>query len=368
MVQNVAGARLLVLDGLRGWGAVFVVLFHVFCDALPVSSESSIMLRRLLPFSGLYAVMIFFMVSGIALSTRYLVDGNNRELFKSATGRYFRLATPILILCLGVHFAIARGLLAEPNERLPIFAGALNFDSTVANVLQFSLFDVFFRYSYSQTYAGPLWTMSVEFIGSFVLFAVLLISVRIRQPFWALVISSLALVILATTDSSRLYSLFLFGAALAAAIHRGWLEMVSEKVAAGLLVAGLGAPLLLPLAYDIWNVLATVVLTTGCICFSPARTLLESRLSRALGRISFALYLVHGPILVFVGDPLTQRFGTSRTALVAVDLAVIAISFLAALPMMKVTDYSILISRAAGRYADGFVAVLLSAYSKGVAR
>lgn len=60
--------RLPVLDGLRGWGAIFVLLFHVFSEGLPVTAESGAFLRLLLPFSGLYAVLVFLVVSGISLS------------------------------------------------------------------------------------------------------------------------------------------------------------------------------------------------------------------------------------------------------------------------------------------------------------
>ena len=41
--------RIRALDGLRGWGAVFVVLYHVFVEGLPVSAGSAGLLKRLIP-------------------------------------------------------------------------------------------------------------------------------------------------------------------------------------------------------------------------------------------------------------------------------------------------------------------------------
>lgn len=54
---------------------------------------------------------------------------------------------------------------------------------------------------------------------------------------------------------------------------------------------------------------ATVALTFGCIGIKPANRFLSCHFSRLLGRISFPVYLVHGPILVLIGEPLIRNFG-----------------------------------------------------------
>jgi peptidoglycan/LPS O-acetylase OafA/YrhL len=89
--------RLPVLDGLRGWGAIFVLLFHVFCEGLPVTAESGAFLRLLLPFSGLYAaVLVFFVVSGISLSYGYFKERQVEKLIAAAGSRYFRLGRELI--------------------------------------------------------------------------------------------------------------------------------------------------------------------------------------------------------------------------------------------------------------------------------
>jgi uncharacterized membrane protein len=83
--------RLKFLDGLRGWGAVFVLLYHVCSEGLPIDPVFGDRLKYFIPFSGTLAVLIFFVVSGFSLSVRYLSDGDIRSWSKIAAGRYLRL-------------------------------------------------------------------------------------------------------------------------------------------------------------------------------------------------------------------------------------------------------------------------------------
>src|SRR6202022_3314040 len=60
--------RLRFLDGLRGWGAVVVLLFHVFSEGLPIDATIGDRLKYFIPFNGMMAVFVFFVVSGFSLS------------------------------------------------------------------------------------------------------------------------------------------------------------------------------------------------------------------------------------------------------------------------------------------------------------
>src|SRR6266508_664015 len=167
-------ARFGFLDGLRGWGAVFVLLFHVLCDGLPPYPPIAEMLSLFVPFNGRFAVYVFFIVSVFSLTIDYLIRGNPVSLAKMAVGRYLRLAVPVFFACLVVHLAMLAGLIAAPSERLPIFQQMIRFEPTAAHLFRFSLFDVFFNYRYADTYIGPLWTMSYELVGSFIVMATVL--------------------------------------------------------------------------------------------------------------------------------------------------------------------------------------------------
>jgi peptidoglycan/LPS O-acetylase OafA/YrhL len=101
--------RLKFLDGLRGWAAIFVLLYHVFCDAIPFDADIGSNLKFFLPFSGAMAIFIFFLVSGFSLSIKYLARGDLQLWARTTARRYFRLAIPIFFACLAVHVAMLSG-------------------------------------------------------------------------------------------------------------------------------------------------------------------------------------------------------------------------------------------------------------------
>jgi peptidoglycan/LPS O-acetylase OafA/YrhL len=344
------GERLPSLDGLRGWGAIFVVLFHVFCQGFPLTPESGSLLPRLLPFSGLYAVLVFFVVSGISLSYGYFRSRQVEVLIAAAGARYLRLAIPIFVVAFAVHLTMISGLSGSSTEKIPPFSNALNFQSTTENVIRFSFLDVFVNYDSKRTYAGPMWTMSIELIGSFILFAVLLIASRSAYYLQIILIGALAMM-LSSNEVHRFYSLFLFGAVIAALIQKGYINRVSPSMFAALLTTGMLAPIFLPPGYDAWNMVATIALTLGCIGVKPVNRFLSSDLSILLGKISFPLYLVHGPVLVLVGEPLVRHVGQTVQARFAIDIGICVLSLLAALPMMSVNKLAMRISRFFGQSA-----------------
>jgi len=162
----------------------------------------------------------------------------------------------------------------------------------------------------------------------------------------------------AHTDTLRLYSLFLFGAVIAGAIQRGWIQRIPPALSITLLAIGIAAPALLHPAFDHWNIAATVALTLGCIASRPVNLMLSCDLSRKLGDISFPLYLVHGPVMVFVGDPLVRNFGDSVPSKIVINLGVIVLSLIAALPMVSVNKFAREVSREFGDYAASIVSTL----------
>ncbi|WP_105430935.1 acyltransferase [Neorhizobium sp. T6_25] len=355
VVEPCKSSRLPVLDGLRGWGAVFVVLYHVFSEGLPVTAASGQFLRHLLPFNGPFAVLIFFAVSGISLSIGYLASNDNSILIASAASRYFRLAIPILTLCLAVHVVIELGLLAPADQRMAPWGRILDFDTTLAHVVQFSLFDVFFNYSLRWTYAGALWTMSIELFGSLLLFAILLTIARRPQGMVAILLIAYLIMDRGATDAFRLSSLFLFGAVIAFAIQREWVQRIPEAVAVALLLIGGCAPAFLLSIADKWNMLAALALTLGCVASTPVNNVLSCRFSQMLGEISFPLYLVHGPVMLLIGEPLTRNFGFSEPLKLAIGVLVVVVSIVVALPMIAINNVAVRISRSIGKAAASFV-------------
>ena len=87
------------LDGLRGWAAVTVMLFHYYVEALPYSGSAASALARLLSFDGVAAVHAFFVISGFSLSAGYVKRRDGAILARLAISRYPRQAILIFAAC-----------------------------------------------------------------------------------------------------------------------------------------------------------------------------------------------------------------------------------------------------------------------------
>lgn len=335
------------LDGLRGWGSVFVLLYHVFSDGLPTDKVTAARLALLVPFNGLLAVLVFFIVSGFALSFRYLRDGSVDQLARTAAGRYFRLAIPIFVACLLVHLAMRAGLV-DPL-RQPPFARFLTFDPTTWHLLRFALFDVFFNYRSPETYIGPLWTMSIELVGSYIV----LLAVFVLRPWPAripllLVLASVLALVL--PESMKLLALFPLGAALADCFIRGWLDAIPRWLGLAFLAIGCAVPAILPYGILAWALIAAPLLVLGSIAIPAVRNFLSNRLSAQLGIISFPLYLIHGPVVFLLGEPLVRAYPEYH---IPIQGLIVVLSFAAAWPFIWINSRAIDVSHYAGRLAVG---------------
>jgi len=301
----------------------------------------------MVPFNGLVAVFVFFLVSGFALSIQFLSTNDHRALVKIAAGRYARLAIPIFAACLVVHIAMLYGMIDEPSDRLGAFQNSLRFEPTTSYLLRFTLFDVFFDYDGSRTYVAPLWTMSIELMGSFVVLGVIAILGLSRWR--ASVLAGVAGILLIFES---MIALFVIGAVVADCFQRGWLDRVPRWVGVACLAAGCLAPFLLQWRADAWNMVSVSLLTVGCIRLESIRAWLSNSLSRHLGKISFPLYLIHGPVMLIVGAPLMQRFYQGDVAVgLAICAATACLSIVAAYALVPANEVAIKVSRRMGNIA-----------------
>ena len=231
--------RIYFLDGLRGWAALVVVFYHTFIGVLPPLDNAADYIRNWWPFAGRFSVCLFFLVSGFALSIVFMRDHDNQALVRMAAGRYFRLFIPIFVICAFVSLSMNTGLFPEPNERPLSKATKFAFDPTLQHLLKFSFYDVFFDYSGKSSYAGPLWTMSVELYGSFIIAITLFV---LGKPRNHLVIYLVAMIVLLYLQSY--YFLFLVGV-LSCDYHKELSESRVKFIAPLLLVVGAMTPVFL---------------------------------------------------------------------------------------------------------------------------
>lgn len=350
--------RMHYLDGLRGYAALIVVLHHAFLVYVPALYTGQQADSRfgwdvwlsgqpilLLFFAGNFAVCLFFVLSGFVLAHVYSrTDASPLEL---VVRRYVRLCTPILASTL-IILALGVAAMAIPplQAYLPSIPGALDRQFTLSNILGASYEAVaeslvvapFFGISVP-TFNGVLWTMRVEFMGSFLLIGLFWLARRLA-PAHAPLLAALFCVAGVVVLWASCLGLFLagcifhylfgrrrvhpsviaevFGAALI--VVAVWLGTMPESGMRPdlanrlILISGIDMPAIaantifnwapfqfMPLM--VWHAAGAVILLPGLFLSSLARRFLSNRVSLLLGLVSFPVYLLQIPAKSLFADP-----------------------------------------------------------------
>jgi peptidoglycan/LPS O-acetylase OafA/YrhL len=300
--------RINEVDGIRGWAALSVLLFHAFGEmlkfAVPVVHSA-----WFAPFlAGDIAVAIFFILSGDALSSGFFAGGGERAIDRLLVRRYLRLTIPILMSCLLTYLIIATGLdfhleASEILQRQDWLGQFLQFKQSLIGFLRYSVIGVYISHTRELSYNPFLWTMSVEMIGSMLVFLLCYLWNRLKKPY---ILCFLLVGWLATIGS--FFSLFFAGMLMGHYRQQGlfekllkqrsyqWLALATVVIIIGISIAtaDIHRPAaLLPLMLCVAMVLV--------FCFYTQRHLkafFSNRFSRFLGEISFPLYLVHFQVLI----------------------------------------------------------------------
>ncbi len=343
--------RFAFLDGLRGWAAFCVLVYHVIIDGLPANHfmADAWLWAHVFVLNGPLAVGIFFVVSGFSLSIRYLETGDARGLARIAAGRYLRLAIPIFGICACVYLMMIAGAIPDADARPAPLNEYLSFVPTLGGLLSFSLFDVFFAYTKAASYNPPLWTMAYEFAGSFLVFVVLWV---IRA--WPRRILALSVMFALSIILNGYLSLFIGGILLADLFRQSDQWRGGAGIGAALFAGGLLTSLTLNLWFGPHYVACAMLLTAGIAFCAPVRGFFENRLARFLGWISYPLYLVQAPVIyafsvhaLYWLDPLSLTLETERWIAGALTIPV---AVLCAVAFAPVNDAAVRISRAFGAH------------------
>src|SRR5580704_15633771 len=347
--------RLRFLDGLRGWAAVVVLLHHVFIDGLPANAlmADRSLWAKVFFLNGTLAVSVFFVISGFSLSIRYLETGNGSALGRIAAGRYLRLALPIFAICAITYALLLSGLIPPAAQRPAPLDQFLAFTPTIERLLNFSLWKVFVAYSGAETYDPPLWTMTYEFFGSFIVFALVahLRPSRLRTLL-------LAVLFLLLTALQTYFALFVAGILIADLFPRIGASTAANR--AGALLCGAGILLIaLPHAWFAAVYLGGgVCLTAGAVFCAPVRRLFESRWSSFLGWISFPLYLVQAAVIYALaprGLDLLASFGCApQLQRWLLGAALLPIAIVCAIAFCPINDLAMTVSRRFGAAVVAF--------------
>jgi peptidoglycan/LPS O-acetylase OafA/YrhL len=290
-------------------------MFHIFWEVFGVVAPAFRNPATGFFLDGRLAVCVFFVLSGEALSSAYFAGNGDAATVRLAIKRYPRLAIPIVASCL-IVFALDRAGLVYSREAAAIvrrgdwMGGWLPAPLTLAGVLRYGLADVFFSDDFARAVNPMLWTMRIELFGSFLVFALLLAWRRVPWP------RALALALFLVTAATPIGAASYFSCFLAGAIFADW-RAQGVFAAAGrycrwaplAAIATLGGVdgVLHCFGVEEAMPLFAVALALAVFCSPPLVSFFSCRLSRALGRISFPLYLIQFPVLLSLTSGLIVR-------------------------------------------------------------
>jgi peptidoglycan/LPS O-acetylase OafA/YrhL len=287
------------IEGLRFFAVVPIVIFHLDPKLCP---------------GGFMGVDIFFVISGFLISNLILADGHSFLFSRFYYRRFWRLfpallATTSLCLAAGWKILSPEDYRAAAFSAIPALAGVSNF-----------YFYASVDYFNDTNLIHPLlhtWSLGVEEQFYLLWPALLLLASRRPKAIWLLLaatfgISFLSALYVLRTDPFLVFYMtpfrmfeFAIGAG-ALILQRSFGASSTVRLVSGLL--GLCA-LFFALAHvdietpwpGMWSLAPT--LGTGLLLYGGAHpalsVVLGNPLFRYIGRISYSLYLVHWPVIIF---------------------------------------------------------------------
>lgn len=327
------------LEGLRGCAAIAVMLAHSLFAIFPYltsrrapyeGATPKTIVDALLfqpPFNLLLiadaAVLIFFVLSGYVLTIRYMRERSTEAMQSAAVRRYIRLILPAAASVIFAWVLLSTGAMRNSQVGVLDLSGwpihYYDQGRSLFSAIISGLWGVPFT---GDTYLnGPLWSIQIEFLGSMLLFSVLAVFGR-----HSLLLSAIAFVVgvrfLAGFGSGALYYLAILsgfgihsarhvltrrpGVALIAGLAGLFLVTVDSSGQYSWLLA-LPLPNLNPILPDLsaspamfWQLVGAWLLVLGVIGSPALARFFGARIPVYFGRVSYAVYLLHMPLIMSV--------------------------------------------------------------------
>ncbi len=365
--------KLAYLEGLRGVAALIVVLHHfvlLFYPALNYGNGTNTTLNAIaisplnVFYNGDFAVCLFFVLSGYVLSYKYILTNDPQIVLGYAVKRYFRLmpliASSVLLIFLLSRFNFFNT--QKLNDVLHLgdwLTSMFNGDPSFTAVLKNIFYGIFFFNDNS--YNPVVWSMGIEFIGSMLLFAFLLLNHKIK-PKWILFVITL---LLALYIKRYYYIAFLLGYGLCYLDQKELFKIKSIILKIVLLIVGIMCASY-PADWQHWNtsiyafmtfngvdlysfyhVLGSGILLMLITQNTTSKNFFSLKPILFLGKISFAMYLFHLIIIILVA---LQGF---NLLLMGYKLYVVMIIMIS-LPLIMLVSYfaTVLIDKPALKLAN----------------
>jgi peptidoglycan/LPS O-acetylase OafA/YrhL len=315
------------LDGLRGIAAVNVMIMHFFVALSPAMVYGSKYPSHFgsldLIFSstplgligaGNFSVCIFFVLSGYVLTQKFSKTKENSIIISSAIRRYPRLFIPVFAAVMFSYLLSSFGLYQNYIEVMAISAGSnywhyWTFTPDILDAIKQAVWTSFFVGG--TIYYNPvLWTMTIEFYGSMLVFTMALLFGSLRNR-WTFYLAAILV-------SINLYYLaFVIGMILADAFNskKPIFKTDNKIILFIILISGLflgSYPINPPTSDSLYGFLINElfeapkvtyhVIGAGMIMYvllnsKALQRIFSSSVPVFLGKISYSLYLIHFPVI-----------------------------------------------------------------------
>ena len=305
--KELAGApdnpRFAALDGLRGWAALSVVVYHCLWQTFGTRFPETHNFITSLLGNGIMAVAVFLTISGYVLTRKRWRNPDNPPLPVAFVRRYLRLTIPILAATLLVFVLMALNLTPtraahQVTEVRQWYGSFLRFEPSLTDALSFA-FAWAYTWPVEHNYNPFLWTMVAELWGSFALFALSQSNRFTREPY-----SPLLLLLVFALWVFPLAACFIAGALFALMERDRFLPAVPGPLLSFVASSGLVALILIGTLTQMLDRDVRTLAVVGAGIFLaaryslPAARVLTSDVSQFLGRISYPLYLVQFAVIV----------------------------------------------------------------------
>lgn len=319
--ELLTGSRLAHLDGLRGLAAAVVFIAHMTIVAFPSIFNGLPVMARFkyeyllagtpldILWAANFAVCIFFVMSALVLSYFYEREGGH--FVAVCVRRYIRLALPIAAVSLLVWLTWRYIGMFNVRAQTITQEGWLK-NQYIVPVPTFGwyLYESFYKVFVIQgSQINPvLWTMKYEMEGSIGVFAlyalvpqrrlrllVLLIAAGLTfKTYYFCFVGGILIYELTKTPIPRLQTSTLNWLLLASGAWMGAFpyNVATQSTWFGFMVG--------PLDVEQWHQLGAVPFVFACMNLAVVIAFLRQPLCQYLGKISFSLYLIHGPLICTV--------------------------------------------------------------------
>jgi len=308
-------ARVGALDGLRGWAALGVLIYHVTWELFGIRfpifrSYISVVLSG----GGALAVCTFFATSGYLLTIHRWHVSDNKRLIVQMFRRYVRLTIPImgsvlmfyLVLVLGLSYSRPAAAILDRGEWLGAF-GRVKPDLWQAFL--FGLYRVYWV-AKSQNYGPFLWTMAIQLWGSFFVLPIAYGHKALREPYTALLFLIVLVLFLYPPAAAMPIGALVALLQRDGVLFRGPPSKLESRLATIVFVGCI----LVSSAVLTWEETGQIIqcILSGVLLMATIRSglldyVFTRRSSKFMGKISFPIYLVQAALLISFSSYLVVR-------------------------------------------------------------